>query len=306
MDPISVNTGTMYVIDYSTSPYTIIAGSITASSDGKTFSFNPTNGSLIAGHNIYLQINDVWDLTGNIISGAPYWYYTIGTGPDTTAPAVTEVNPIASLSNVPTNAPVQIEFSKEIAATSLAGVQLLQGSTPVPATLTLSRANNVVTLTPTTVLNTNTTYTISVSGVLDVQGTAMSAPYTSTFTTGAGPNLVQPTVVSSTPANGTINVSDNVTPQIQFSAPMNPLTCDYGASYGIQLLVNATSVPVPTVNTVSADGKTVTLTPTAPLTSGTVYRIQAYYFSYTFSAYVTDVAGNVLSNSDYTSTFTAQ
>ena len=305
MDPFSVNTSTMYVHDQNTGTNIAVNPIITASPDGKTFTLTP-NGPLTAGHSVYLQVNGSWNLAGSSV-GSSYWYYTIGTGPDTTAPAVTEVNPIANLSNVPTNAPVQIEFSKEIAATSLSGVQLLQGGTPVPATLSLSRANTVVTLTPVNVLNANTTYTISVSGVLDVQGTAMSATYTSTFTTGVGPNLIQPTVVTFTPASGTIDVSDSVAPQIQFSAPMDPLSCDYNTSngYGIQLLLNATSIPVPTINSVSADGTTVTLTPTTALTSGTVYRIQVYYYN-AFGAYVTDVAGNTLQSSNYTATFTAQ
>ena len=302
MDPLSVNTTTLYLYDTVTSLH--IAGSVSASSDGKTFSFLPS-GTLPTGHLVYLQVNGSWDLTGNSI-GSPYWYFTIGSGPDTTPPTVTEVNPPAGIANVGTNAQMQIEFSKEISPTSLAGVQLLQGGNPVAATLSVSRANTVVLLTPSALLDPNTTYTISVNGVLDVQGTAMASTFTSTFTTGAGVNLTPPTVISLTPSNGTINVSANVAPQIVFSAPMDPLTCDFGATNGIQLLVNSTSVPVTTTNTLSADGKTLTLTPAAPLTSGFTYRISVYYYNSSFATYVTDDGGNRLQNSSYTATFTVQ
>ena len=302
MDPLSVNTTTMYLYDTVTGSY--LPGSVSASSDGRTFSFLP-GGTLPTGHLVYLQVNGSWDLTGNSV-GSPYWYFTIGSGPDTTPPTVLEVSPLASLTNVSTTAPVQIEFSKEISASSLAGVQLLQGGNPVAATVSLSRANSVVTLTPANLLLPNTTYTVSVSGVPDVQGTVMASTFSSSFTTGAGVNLTSPTVVSLTPANGTISVSANIAPQILFSAPMDPLTCDFGSSNGIQLQLSSTGVAVPTTNTLSADGKTLTLTPAAPLTSGSNYRISVYYYSSSLATYVTDAAGNRLLNSSYAATFTVQ
>ncbi len=101
-----------------------------------------------------------------------------------------EASPIASLTGVPLNAPINIEFSKEILLTSLSNVRLLQNGTVVPTTLTTTQANTIVVLTPNALLLPNKVYTISASGVMDVQGTSMTGTYTSTFTTGAVVDLL--------------------------------------------------------------------------------------------------------------------
>ena len=294
LDPLSVTAATMYVYDQTLSQN--VAGTITASADAKTYTFSPS-GSLTAGDSVYLEICDAWDQVGNSTSCLS-WHFTIGTGPDSTAPTVVEVNPLANLTNVPTNAPVQIEFSKEISDTSLASVQLLQNGTPVPVTTATTSANTVVVLTPTALLSPNTKYTISVSGVLDVQGTPMTTAFTSTFTTGGGANLTSPAVVSVTPANGTINVPDNSSVTIVFSNAMDPLSFD--ASLGaVQLELANTSVVVPSTFSVSVNGTAITFTPNSPFVSGTEYKLVVYYP-------VTDVAGNLFNGYTYTSTFTAK
>ena len=295
MDPLSVNSANMYLIDQTASS-TAVAGTISASADGKTYTFTPS-AALTAGHSLYLQVCRAWDLTGNPISGCPYWYYTVGSGTDTTAPTVTEVNPIAGLTNVPTNAAIQIEFSKEINTAMIGGIQLLSGGNPVAGTFSFTRANQIAVFTPSGLLSPNTTYTISVSGVEDVQGTAMTSTFTETFTTGTGVNLVLPTIVSITPANGATGVPDNSSIQVVWSEPMNPLSFDAATTY-FKLELTSTSAVVPTTVSVSSDGKTVTLTPTSALTSGTNYKIFIYY-------YMSDVAGNLYEGNSQT-TFTAQ
>jgi hypothetical protein len=173
----------------------------------------------------------------------------------------------------------------------------LQGSTPVPATITLSRGDTVATITPNDPLVENTAYTISASGVKDVQGTAMASAYTSSFTTSpSGISLATPTPISVTPANGTINVSSTVTPVAVFSEAMNPLNFDTSLGYAV-IENSSNSVVIPATVSFSTDGKTVTFTPTSPLTSGTTYQLYIEYY------YITDVAGNRLQNTT-TSTFT--
>ena len=206
------------------------------------------------------------------------------------------MNPIGGLTNVPTNTLIQIEFSKEISATSLSGVQLLQGSTPVPVTAALSRGNVVLTLTPSSVLSPNTAYTISVAGVKDVQGNSIASTFTSSFTTSGGVGLTRPSITLVTPPNGQIGVPDNSTVQVVFNAAMDPLTFDPSTTYA-QLEINSTSVVVPTTVAFSADGKTATFTPTAALTPNMTYAIVINY--------VTDTTGNY-NQTFIRSTFTAQ
>jgi len=302
MDPLSVNTGSMILYDQ-TQAVTIPGLSVT-SSDMMTFVLTiPAQGAnstqFNAGDQTYLQVLNATDITGNSVGNA-FWYVTVGSTNDTVAPTVTKVSPEASLTNVPTNALPQLEFSQEMSTVSvLQKVQLLQGTTPVPATLMLSLGDTVATITPNDPLAEGTLYTISAVGVQDVQGTAMASPYTANFTTSTtGINLNPPTVVSVTPANGATGVSASVAPSVVFSAAMDPLNFDPSLVYGV-IENNSNSVVIPAAVTFSSDGKTVTFTPTSALTSGTTYRVYITYY------YITDVAGNRLSNTT-SSTFTIQ
>ncbi len=303
LDPTSVNSITLDLYDYSTGG-PIAGGTVTASSDMMTLILNIPANQLVAGNQYALQSNGTQDLAGNTSQGT-FVYFTAGTTSDTTAPTVIEVNPLPKLTNVPTNSLPQIEFSKEISAVSAqTGIELLQGTIVVPATITLSEGDTVATITPNDPLAENTKYTLSASGVQDIQGTALATAYTSTFTTSStGISLSQPSLLSVTPADGTINVSANVTPKLVFSAAMDPITFDASLGYFL-LRTDANDVAVPATLSFSADGKTLTVTPASPLTSGTTYDIYVYFY------YLTDVAGNTLNyigfSSGYYSTFTVQ
>jgi hypothetical protein len=300
MDPLSVNPATFYLYD-ETQALTVTPVSITASSDMETFILTIPSGTLHSGDAFYVLTDNATDISGNA-DGEQYWTATVGSTADTTAPTVTEANPQSGLTgSVPTNTQPQLEFSKEISdVTAQTGIELLQGSTPVPATITLSRSNKVATITPNDPLAEGTTYTISATGVQDIQGTPMTSAYTSNFTTStSGINLLKPTLVSVTPANGTISVPTSVNPVMVFSTAMDPLTFDQSLEYAF-IWQTSNEVIVPATVSFSADGKTVTIIPTAALASNTEYTIEIGY-----EGYVTDVAGNQFSPGSYT-TFTTQ
>jgi hypothetical protein len=300
MDPLSVNPSTFYLYD-ETQALTVTPVSITAASDMETFILTIPSGTLHSGDAFYVITLNATDISGNIAS-EQYWTATVGSTADTTAPTVIEVNPQSGLTgSVPTNTQPQFEFSKEISDVSAqTGIRLLQSGTPVPATVTLSRSNTVATITPNDPLTESTTYTISATGVQDIQGTPMASAYTSNFnTSSSGINLLKPTLVSVTPANGTISVPTTVNPVLVFNTAMDPLTFDQSLKYAF-IWQTSNDVIVPATVNFSADGKTVTIVPTAPLTASTEYTIEIGYLGY-----VTDVAGNQFSPGSYT-TFTTQ
>src|SRR5260221_5624708 len=93
------------------------------------------------------------------------FYVTVGAAADTTPPVVLETNPPANLTGVPLNAPIEIEFSKEIAQDSIGSVQLLLGSAPVSVTSSFSWLRTGLTLTPHVPLLPKTTYPHSIAGL---------------------------------------------------------------------------------------------------------------------------------------------
>jgi YD repeat-containing protein len=288
IDPGSVNPGgvntDVFLYDY-TSGY--VATNFTFSADLTTVFLAP-KAALTASHQFELCSYYMTDLSGNAqqnfcVSG----FYT-GTAADTTGPVVQRVNPPSGYTGAGTNAPIDILFSEPISGASLGGVTLKQGSTIVPTTASLYDGDKVVRLLPLVPLAHNTAYSINVAGVVDITGNAQSAFTPVSFTTGAGVELINPTIVSINPTNGQKTVPDNTTIQVVFSEAMDPASFDPNSSF---VLETSSNVVVPATVTLSADYKTVTLTPSANLTAGGA----TYYMYIGYYANLYDIGGNRLS-----------
>jgi hypothetical protein len=302
MDPGTVNDQSLRIYDSNTA--TFLTETVTLSSNLMTATATP-NAPLPSGHTIYVYsgyYGVALDLAGNPQS-AFFSTAIIGATSDTTPPVVLETNPPANLVGVPTNAPIEIEFSKEISGTSAGSVQLLQGITPVPVTMSFSRLNTVLTLTPNVPLQANTAYTISILGVRDIVGNTMSGTTTVPFNTGPAvklnpPNLANNGLVSGsvTPCCSQTGISRTTTIQIAFDSPMDPLTFDTVVKHAALVLVGTQTI-VPTTVSFSADFKTVTLTPSAQLAATTSYDVVVNFGFGT----VTDMAGNTYNGSFRTS-----
>ena len=116
---------------------------------------------------------------------------------------------------------MNILFNEPISGASLKGVTLKQGSTVAPTTASLYDGDQGIQLLPLVPLAASTTYTINVTGVLDITGNTQSAFSAVSFTTGTGTDLTRPTIASTNPTNSETNVPDNTTCQVVFSEPMD-------------------------------------------------------------------------------------
>jgi hypothetical protein len=295
MDPGSVNPGgvTNDVFLYDLNLGTYVATTISFSADLTRVFLTPT-ANLTASHEFEMCSYYMTDLAGNSQQNYCVDFYT-GTGTETTGPVVQQVSPPSGATGVPINAPVDILFNEPISGASLSGVTLTQGATVVPTTTALYDGDQGVQLDPLVPLAANTTYTINVTGVVDITGNAQSAFSSASFTTGTGTDLVAPTLVSTAPANGATNVADNTTIQVVFSEPMDQGYFDPNDTFSLQTSAN---VVVPAKITFSANGTTATLTPTSTLTGG-----GATYYMYIgwYSPYLYDLGGNYFSGRTYIS-----
>ncbi len=123
-----------------------------------------------------------------------YWVdavFTTTPPVDTTAPTVTFIGPVGGATNVATSTSVTVTFSEAMNASTIDSttVRLLDGATPVAASVSYNAGTNTATLTPSAALANSTTYTVSVtggaSGVKDLAGNALASTVTSSFTTAA-------------------------------------------------------------------------------------------------------------------------
>jgi hypothetical protein len=286
MDPGSVNpVGNQYVYVYDYNSGTYVTTAISFSADQTTVFLKPA-ANLTASHQFQMCSYYMNDLSGIPQQNFCVSFYS-GTGTDTTGPVVQQVSPPSGATGVPINAPVDVLFNEPIDGASLAGVTLKQGSTVVPTTTSLYDGDQGVQLTPLAPLATGTTYTINVTGVLDITGNAQSPFSSVSFTTGTGIDLVRPAIVSTSPTNGQSNVPDNTTCQVVFSEPMDPAYFDPNNSLTLR---TSSNVVVPATITFSANYTTATLTPTSALTGGGA----TYYFEIGYQAPLYDLGGNQL------------
>ncbi len=242
---------------------------------------------LAVGTQYYLYSYYLTDLSGNPQQGFNVNFNT-GTGTVTAGPAVQQVSPPSGFTGVPINAPVQILFNEAISPVSLTGVTLKQGTSVIPTTVSLYDGDQGLQLLPQVPLATGTTYTINVTGVVDITGNAQTSFPSQSFTTGMGTGLVAPTVVSTVPANGQSNVADNTTVQVVFNEAMDPASFDPNNSFTLH---DSSNKVVPAAITFSADYKTVTLHPNSNLTGGGAS--YTMYIGWYSTPPLQDLGGNV-------------
>ncbi len=120
--------------------------------------------------------------------------FTFGTPPDpppgdTTPPTLQSRTPVIDATDVAVDTDVTATFSEAIdpATITASSVTLTEGTTPVPATRTLTGAGTTLTIDPDADLAPDTTYTVTLTGAIeDTAGNPLaSAPITWDFTTAA-------------------------------------------------------------------------------------------------------------------------
>ena len=236
------------------------------------------------------------DLAGNALVSNYVWTFTTGAAPDTTPPTVVSTVPLNGATGVAINQAVSATFSEAmnpLTITSATFQLAAPGGALIAATIAYDPTNFIVTLTPSTPLAYNTTYTATVTtGETDLAGNAPTSNYVWTFTTATAPDTTPPTVVSTIPVNGATGVPISQVLSATFSEAMNPATIDATTF----MLTGPGGVGVTGAVTYVAAGSVATFTPAANLASSTVYTA-------TVTTGETDLAGNALT-SNYVWTFT--
>jgi len=220
--------------------------------------------------------------------------FTTGAGPDTTVPTVLSVSPPSGSINVGDNAQVVVLFSKPINPLTVSGssIQLTGGgATEVPDSISFSNNNQNVQLVPHAPLPDNTVITLTISGVTDVAGNAVTTQAT-TFTTGTGPDLVPPAVINENPFNNATNVPLNVPMVLQISEPVDPGTVN---SNSYTIYDNTTQLYVAGTYSVSTDGRTISFLPGAPLAAQSLFTVSFFGpADDPISLGIQDLSGNLL------------
>ncbi len=140
--------------------------------------------------------------------------YCEGTGQgDTTPPEITAQTPEPDAVDVDPESAITVTFSEELDPATVAGAVTLeeQGGPVVLATVEYDNLTQTITVTPDSTLTDETTYIVTVSGVTDLAGNALTPDAVWSFTTSAAalPPLFEPVskVAAGTNAHG-VTVAD--------------------------------------------------------------------------------------------------
>ena len=266
MDPVTIDSSSFYVRDlYTGQP---IPGTYSTSPSGTTATFVPASLLAVGRQYAVTWTGSAHDLAGNFLNGSTTSFVAALTPPNVT-PAVTMSSPENGQTGAPINSTLQVQFNEPVRAVSLQDVTLsANGSVVSGVVKSLSAGNTLLTITPPTLLQSSTPYTINIAGVQDFGGNALTPSVTRSFTTASGADLIYPSVVTVNPPTGFVGAGTNINPAIVFSKRMNPVSLNestvlmYNQNNGLYVKMAVTP---------SADRTSVTLSPATPLLPGTRY-----------------------------------
>jgi hypothetical protein len=298
-NPAGGNSCCFYIYNSNANPY-YPPVTVHVSADGLTVTLVPASNLSPGATNDYFYAAGATDLNGNAM-GSYNQRFETAAATNTTGPSIVETNPTTVLqvnpNPVPTNTAIEVIYSAPVSNTSLGAITLTTGGNPVPITAYLDNGaytdDTVVRLLPTQLLLPDTTYTVTVTGVTDVAGNAAAGAMFS-FTTGPNfqinaTNFASATVTTS---GGTVTIPSNAVITNVLDSPTLVVTFDHPIDYatllhsGIQLRdVNNNLVPASTATlnfALSADQKTVTVTTSKALPTGTTFHLVVGYYNYLY------------------------
>jgi type IV pilus assembly protein PilY1 len=241
-------------------------------------------------YSYYLRGNDSIPTAPLLTTGGYTYTFTTASGTDTIPPVVSYTTPPDGATNIPVSSSISIQFS-EIMKTGGADVAssytLIKGGLSIPFSFAYDSTTNTATLTPTSSLSQNTTYSVNVSGtVQDLADNPMGTDYVFSFTT-YKPDTTSPTVLAISPANGATSVLPTAVVVITFSEAMDPATIN-----GSNITLSGTTGTIAYL----AGSNMASFTPSTGLSLATNYTVKV-------GTGVKDLAGNALVSA-VTSTFT--
>ena len=241
----------------------------------------------------------VQDLGGEALAFRFLGSFTTGAAQDAVIPSVVGVSPPDGATDVGVNVGIHVRFDEPVNPVSVSEqtIVLSDGTAAeVACTINFTDSGQDVVIVPHGPLADAALYSLTIDGVTDLAGNAVT-PQTTQFTTGVGPDTTRPTVVDSNPVSGAVDVPTNAAITVVLDEPVDPVTV---SETSLVLRDNSTFQNVVGTRTLSADGRTISLVPDAPLAVGRSYR----FFG---NNGIQDLAGNILFGPDvsFTTSFTA-
>ncbi|MGA2887791.1 MAG: Ig-like domain-containing protein [Terracidiphilus sp.] len=260
LNPITVNSSNFQMYLSDTAQW--IPLTITPSANGLEVTLQPQI-PLLPNTSYYFQVCCSYqDQDGNSGNGATEYFYT-GSGAVSTGPTVT-VSPVSGATGIPLNAQVIVSVSAPIDVTSWSqsSIQLLNGASTVAGNVSVPNSQTLI-FTPASALLGNTTYTVKVTGLTDVDGNVVVAS-NSTFTTGSAASSGGLIFTSSNIVSGATGVAATQPIILTFSQILDPTTVNSNTLQVMDIWKSGRGI----AGTYAVSGNQVTFTPISPYPAG--------------------------------------
>jgi hypothetical protein len=253
-----INAATITQSSFTLQGTTQVAGTISVS--GSTATFSPSV-ALATNTTYTAKINtSVKDLSGNALQEDYIWTFSTG---GTITPMVASTEPANNATDVFLNKIVSAVFNMPMNQSTINNTNftIKQGTTTVSGLVSYN--GTTASFTPSSPFTANTVYTATITGVKNVQGTALASPFIWTFTTGS---TTAPKVIATNPLDNATNVAPNKVVSATFNMPMDLLTLN---SASFTLKIGLTTVLGTVTHNLAGD--TAYFTPSSTLLPNTTY-----------------------------------
>ncbi len=197
-------------------------------------------------------VSGVQDTAGNPMTSPVSSSFTTAST-DFTPPTVTATSPATGATGVALNSDVSATFSESVQSGTITMVLTDSLNDAIPGSVLYDSDTQTASFTASSALNGSSSYTMAVSGAMDLSGNTMS-PVSWSFTTA---DVTPPTVTLTSPVDGTTDVPVGVAPSATFSESVQSGTI-------VMTVVDALDNPVPGTVTYDDPSHSATFTPDAP------------------------------------------
>lgn len=217
------------------------------------------------------QAGRILDLSGNPASGGAG--FMTGSASISTPPAAVKVLPEDGTQGFGINGKLVVEFDRPVKHPPVGspGVRVEQGGVAIPIRVDMLGGNRILEITPLGLFDPLTPYVWTVEGIEDFAGNVMVAPLVQNFSTGLGLDTTAPQAIGSSPVDQAVNFPRDGEFVVTFDEPLHPVVVSQDA-----WILRVDNLLVESRTRVSADGKTVTLTPVAPLPAQATVSLASY------------------------------
>jgi hypothetical protein len=269
---------------------TNVDASFALSSDGTKLTITPTT-AFLSGRRYYAYITGLRDLSGNTLHSV-IKYFVTSFDDDTLPPQIASTTVVEGQVDVPINARLNVRFNESLSLLNYDSIKLIDDAgNDVELRVLLSRSRQLITLVPNKLLAPLSLYRLVVQDQQDTSKNAQVSDIDISFTTGDSVDLLTGSVVLFNFDSNSQNVSRNVLLSAQFNEPIDAALLDSDSNY---VSDSSTGLKVPLDVVLSDDRLTLSMRATDILKAN-----RTYYWYLGYSPYLTDFAGNFMSQNSF-------